>query len=104
MSQLERLKLLLGITGDDEDLLLEMYLTLAGDKILARLYPYKMPENAEIPARYVSLQLQIASYLYGKRGAEGQTSHSENGIARTYENGDVPGSMLREIVPFVGVM
>lgn len=103
-TQKSSLKLLLGVTGEDEDALLELYLTIAGDKILARLYPYKVPDNAEIPVRYGALQLQIAAYLYGKRGAEGQTSHSENGIARAYENGDVPESMMREIVPFVGVM
>ena len=48
-------------------------------------------------------QVEIAVYLMNKRGAEGESAHSENGVSRTYENGDVPASMLRGIVPMVGV-
>lgn len=43
-------------------------------------------------------------YLLNKRGAEGQTAHSENGISRSYEDGDVPPTLLRDIVPFASVM
>ena len=37
------------------------------------------------------------------RGAEGEKSHSENGISRTYENAELPDSLLREITPIAGV-
>lgn len=44
------------------------------------------------------LPLAIAGFL--KTGAEGETSHSENNITRTYENGGkYPDSMLADIVP-----
>ena len=43
-------------------------------------------------------------YLLNKRGAEGQTAHSENGISRSYEDGDVPPTLLRDIVPFAAAM
>ena len=85
----------------DEVLLL--YLTAAGSSIIAKAYPYQ-DDITEVPLKYVPVQLEIAAYLLNKRGAEGETAHSENGINRTYENGDVPVSMLREITPYCGVL
>ena len=87
-------------TGEDE--LLLMLLEVSGDKILTRLYPFGYPEGTEVPDRYHLLQVEIAAYLYTKRGAEGQTSHSENGINRTYDDADIPVSLLRGLSPFVG--
>ena len=49
-------------------------------------------------------QVEIAVYLYNKRGAEGQIVHNENGINRTYESADVPESLMRGITPYVGVI
>ena len=47
-------------------------------------------------------QIQIAVELFSKRGAEGQTGHSENGISRSYESADVSPSLLKRITPLVG--
>lgn len=91
------------IDGSDTDEVLFAYLKLAGRKIIARAYPYD-PSVTEVPAQYDYLQCEIAAYMLNKRGAEGQTSHSENGISRTYENADVPASMLRAVTPHVGVI
>ena len=52
-----------------------------------------------VPDRYAYNQVEIADYLVNKRGAEGETAQSENGISRSYEDGDVPPTLLREIVP-----
>ncbi len=104
---LKILKIMLGKTaGDPEewaDGVLEVYLEIAGQKILKRLYPFGPPEGARVPERYLGDQCEIACYLLNKRGAEGQTSHSENGVSRAYESASVPESMLCDIVPFVGV-
>ena len=78
------------------------YLKIAGNKILNRAYPYD-DTVTEVPSRYGYLQCEIAAYLLNKRGAEGQLSHGENGISRTYESADVPESMLKEVIPRVGV-
>lgn len=83
------------------DEILKSYLTLAEQKILDRAYPYD-DTVTEVPHRYGVLQCEIATYLLNKRGAEGEISHSENGISRHYENADVPDSMLRDIVPHCG--
>lgn len=99
--KLTALKAMVG--GSDTDEVLSTYLMLAGRKIIAKAYPYD-PDVTEVPTKYEYLQLEIAAYLLNKRGAEGQTSHSENGISRSYENADIPSSMLRAITPNVGVI
>ncbi len=103
ISKLEQLKSLLGISGTDEDALLLTLLSIAAQKILNRVYPYDSTVT-EVPARYEAKQVEIAVYLYNKRGAEGQIVHNENGINRTYESADVPESLMRGITPYVGVI
>lgn len=91
------------IGGSDTDEVLSTYLTLAGQRIIAKAYPYKN-DVTDVPAQYEHLQIEIAAYLLNKRGAEGQVTHSENGIQRQYENADIPASMLRTITPYCGVI
>lgn len=85
------------------DNVLKSYLTIAGQKILNRAYPYD-DTVTEVPRRYSVLQCEIAAYLLNKRGAEGEISHSENGISRMYENADVPESMLVDVIPHCGLL
>lgn len=80
------------------DGILNSYLKIAGQMIINRAYPYD-DTVTEVPRRYGILQCEIATYLLNKRGADGETAHSENGISRTYENADVPDSMLADVVP-----
>ena len=86
--------------GDD---VLLTYLSIAGQKIINRAYPYD-EEVTEVPKRYELLQCEIAAYLLNKRGAEGETSHTENGITRMYSNADVPESLIGVVVPHIGVL
>ena len=104
MIQTEKLQLLKAMIGesDTEEVLLA-YLNIAGNKIIHRAYPYD-PEVTEVPTRYDFLQCEIAAYLLNKRGAEGQTGHSENGISRSYESADVPESLIGAVTPMVGVL
>jgi hypothetical protein len=107
MTDVEKLSLLRVMVGqpnegDWEDDVLVSYLAIAGRKIINRAYPYD-DTVVEVPRRYGYLQCDIAAYLLNKRGAEGQTAHSENGINRSYESADVPESMLSEVIPHVGV-
>lgn len=104
MTQDEKLTALKAMVGSsDSDEVLSTYLTFAGSKIIAKAYPYQN-DISEVPAQYAHLQVEIAAYMLNKRGAEGQTSHSENGVSRSYENGDVPSSMLKSVVPYCGVI
>ena len=89
--------------GVDTDETLLTYLKIAEKKILNRLYPFSC-ENKTIPEKYEIMQCEIAVYLLNKRGAEGQTIHTENGISRNYESGDIAETLLAQITPVVGVM
>lgn len=91
------------VGGSDTDEVLSTYLVVAGKKIIARAYPYD-DTVTEVPDKYDTLQCEIAAYLLNKRGAEGQTQHTENGISRQYENADVPSSMLKVVTPYCGVI
>lgn len=99
MTELEKLEMLQRITGEQDNAVLLTYLKLAGAAVLNRAYPFDH-EGKEVPDRYAIHQVNIASYLLNKRGAEGETSHNENGINRSYESGGIPESMLKGIVPF----
>lgn len=105
MAKIDTLKALLSISEDDADSikLLEIYLQTAERKVLNRLYPFGS-DNELVPKKYEHKVLEIAQYLYLRRGSEGETSHSENGVSRSYENADIPKSMLAEITPMVGVI
>ena len=103
MSEEEKLKIVQSMTEETDAEILRSYLKIAGAKIICRAYPYST-EVTEVPAKYAALHCEIAAYLLNKRGAEGQTSHTENGISRQYENGDVPESMLKAVIPFAEVI
>lgn len=92
--QLQRLKLVLG-SPSNEDELLQYYLDVAKDIIC------DIRHTDEVEPKYKNIQIEIAVELYNKRGAEGQTSHNENGISRSYENASVSDSLLSKIIPFV---
>lgn len=87
-------------TASDE--LLNALLEQAGGIVLARRYPFGTPAVDEVPARYEYIQCRIAVELYSRLGAEGQKAHSENGISRTWEAGDVSPSLLAKITPMCG--
>ena len=93
------------ITGETDQVVLSTYLTLAGEAILRRAYPYaKDDEELEVPKKYQTLQIEIAAFMCNKRGAEGQVQHIENGIHRNWGSADIPDDMLSRIVPYVGVI
>lgn len=100
---LARVKSLIPEAKDtDDDLICELA-QIAEDKVMERLYPFDRTEK-QLPDRYRSKVIEITVFLYNKRGAEGETAHSENGVSRTYDGGDVPPSLLQGIVPMVAVI
>lgn len=103
MTREDKLVILARMNGeaqDDEDIL-GIYLDIAGDKILNRMYPYMTDYTGlEVPDRYAMIQLNIAMYMLNKRGAEGEIQHIENGIHRNYGSADVPDGMLKDVIPY----
>jgi hypothetical protein len=63
------------------------------------MYPFGYEDGTAVPARYEQIQILLAVELYSKRGAEGQVSHSENGINRSWAE-DSP--LLKRILPHCG--
>lgn len=103
MTDAEKVSILQTMTNEYNDQTLLAYLSLAAEIVLNRCYPFS-DERSEVPKKYVNKQIEIACYLLNKRGAEGQLSHTENGIGRSYESASVPESMLKEITPYCGVI
>lgn len=84
---------------DTTDEVLSAFLLKAKDIVLATAYPYGYDEETEMPSKYDVVQCDIAIYHLNKRGAEGQLSHTENGISRSYSNAETPTDLLARIVP-----
>jgi hypothetical protein len=95
--------LLESMTDETDDDILSVALDNAESVILNRLYPFGA-DGTILPTRYGYLQVRIAAYFLNKRGAEGEVQHNENNVYRYYESGDVPNSLLDEIVPFAGAI
>ncbi len=87
-------------TANEE--LLSYLLEQAEGIILNRRYPFGAPEGASLSPLYEQIQIRIALELFAKMGAEGQLSHNENGVYRTYEAADVSPSLLKHIIPSCG--
>lgn len=94
MRQLKRLKI--SIPDEENEGLLQELLNRAEDAIKQKR---RTPPELPMESQFATLQIEIAVFLYNKLGAEGEKSHSENGVSRSYENAHIPESMLNSIVP-----
>lgn len=94
--QLNQIKLLLPDVSEE---LLILELELAADAING-IRSYEPTDIGDVEKQYRGVQVQLALAAYNKRGAEGQSSHSENGIARVYgSSDDYPPHLLRRVIP-----
>lgn len=104
MTTAEQVVMLIGMTQDCDDKPTTAnalaFLMAAKYRILNRMYPFGIPDGVDtVPDRYAALQVEIAAFLYNKRGMEGETSHAENGVSRVYSGADVPEALMRQITP-----
>lgn len=102
MTQGEMIQTIKSLSGETDEATVLAYYNLAKGKVLAQAFPYSEP--TELPSRLHSITVEIAVYMLNKRGAEGESRHSENGIDRTYDSADIPMDLLRKITPAVGVI
>lgn len=84
---------------EENEAVLKSELLDAEAMILNKMYPFGYDETATIPTRYERLHIKLAIELYSQRGAEGQLSHSENGISRSWP---AVSRILVQIVPNCG--
>ena len=82
--------------------MIQSYLALAASRILVRLYPFG-GAPAEWPTQYDMTQVELAIRMIARKGGEGEVSHSENGVSRTYGSVD-DEDILSRLAPYVGVV
>lgn len=81
MTALDRLKLRLDITDTVHDDTLGLLLSDAEETILDII------GRDELPARLVSVLVELALIAYNKQGAEGESARGEGGISRSFVDG-----------------
>lgn len=78
----------------------DVYMPLARDVILRARNPFAAdPASVDWESRYDVLQAEIAAELFSRRGAEGEVSHNENGVNRTWASAGVSKHLMARIVP-----
>lgn len=101
--KLAALRAMMDPDEEEDSGVLEVYLDIARQKILNRMYQFSTDEEYEgmdVPDKYTGIQLNIGIYLLNKRGAEGEIQHIENGIHRNYGSSDIPDALLKDVTPF----
>lgn len=110
MTDAEKLEALRAVVADEiandptlNDAVLTIYLSRAARYIVEWRYPLESNITASMETaaltKYEQLQIEVAEELVHKRGAQGESSHDETGIKRTYENAGVSASLRRRVTP-----
>lgn len=102
MTDAEKLNILMTMLDDDVSTnVANTFLKAAEQAVINLAFPYG--DGTEVmPEKYDQVQIEIAAYLISKRGAEGEVSHSEGGVSRTYESADIPLALRTRITPKAG--
>ena len=79
---------------------LGIYLRQAKQLILNKRFPYD-EQPSEVEDKYEQLQIELAISLFNERGAEGQKSHNENGVSRTWRTKE---EIMHDVVPCASVL
>ncbi len=105
MEESEKITYIKAMTDETDDSVILVFLAIAKEIILNRVYAHEDEEDKRAwLSRYDMCQCRITTYLLNKRGAEGETSHSENGIDRSYSDADIPSSLLQDLTPRAKVL
>jgi hypothetical protein len=102
-SLLTSLKVVLKTRGFDtyEDIYLQYELDRAIGEI-NRCRRFTPTDKVKYDEKYEYLIIPMVTAAIAKIGAEGQTSHSENGVVRNYGSaGDYPKELLTQITPLI---
>ena len=86
-----------GATDD----VVSVYLNLACNAMLERLYPYDS-DRTEIPSRYDTIECELAARYFLRRGGQGEINHEENGVNRQYGSVD-DEDILKRLTPYAKV-
>ena len=96
-------KTLVESDAEATDTVVSVYLNLACSAMVERLFPYDSNKSADdIPERYEMTQCELAARYFLRRGGQGEISHEENGINRSYASVD-DEDILKRLTPFAKV-
>jgi hypothetical protein len=101
--KLDMLSVLLNPSNEEAEKL-EVYLQMAEKEILAWRYSYTSEKPETVPEEYEMTQIHAVIAGFNVSGAEGQATHSENGISRTFNYPDMLHYIHRNVVHKVGVL
>ena len=94
------------LIGDDDtatDAVIATYLRIASGKMLERLFPFDTDKTeSDLPYRYETLQCELGARLFLRKGGEGESSHEENGVNRTWATVD-DEDILSRLTPYAKV-
>lgn len=93
-----------GALPSDEKL--EAYLTLSAQEVLNWMYHLVGGVPAEVtsvPQRYEVIQIYAVVAGYTHAGAEGESSHDENGIRRTFLYSDMADYIHKNVLAYARV-
>lgn len=97
MTDAEKITMVKALSDETSDAVISAFLNKAAIELYKLVDPFKTVEQETVVADYEDVQIDIAAYRLNKRGWDYETSHSENGISRVYETGDLPDSILKRI-------
>ena len=102
MTDAEKLNILMTMLDDDVSTnVANTFLKAAEQAVINLAFPFG--DGTEVmPEKYEEVQIEIAAYLISKRGAEGEVTHTEGGVTRTYESADLPLALRTRITPKAG--
>ena len=89
--------------GEADKPLLLILINRAIRKVCAKRYPWGYTDKEKDMAveRYRDTIFEAAVYYCAKQGADGESSHSENGISRSYQN---EADIYFDVIPMVKVL
>ncbi len=96
--KVEYMKTMMGDTSLEDETAI-VYLNLAKSKILTHRFPYGT-DLKEVEEQYEYQQIELAIVLFNQRGVEGESSHNENGVNRSYKS---EAKILASIPKFAGL-
>ena len=106
MTQAEKILMVKSLVENDPlatDELVAVYLTLACNTMLERLFPYDAnKDSGDLPIRYDTIQCELAARYFLRRGGQGEINHEENGVNRQYDSVD-DEDILKRLTPFAKV-
>ena len=102
MTDAEKHVMVKAMTDETDDDVISAFLSKAADELYKIVDPFMTAEKEDVVDEYGDVQTDIAAYRLNKRGWDYETSHSENGVTRVYETGDLPESILRRLTPKAG--